>query len=483
MLSVLLAITMNSSEPPPTSVVPSERQIAWHQLEYYALVHSGLNEMYDKEWAYGDESLADYNPEKFDANHVCKVLKKAGMKGVVWVAKHHGGFCLWPSKYTDYSVKSTKWRGGKGDMIAEMSKACKKAGLKFGVYLSPWDRNHADYGRPAYVQYYRDQLRELMTNYGELFEVWFDGANGGDGFYGGARETRTIDRASYYGWNDTWEIVRQLQPGAVMFSDVGPDVRWVGNEAGIADDTHWHTMTPIGDSVASRPGPGDMKYEFSPSGSADGKLWLPAECDTPLRPGWFWHANQEGKARTAEQIRDVYFKSVGRGASLNFGLVIRPDGTFPDDDAEKLGLFGDYLANTFKVNLARTGKVTAASSVWPGSNMGHLLDGNADRAWCSAEGDRAPWIEIDLKKEVTFDVLCLQEKVGIGQRVMNWKAETWIDGQWRPFHTGTTIGYKRLVRLPNSAATKLRLTFTTGGIPVAISELGLYREAGPTNSK
>lgn len=477
MLATLIAMSIAVSEPPAHGVVPSPRQLAWHGLEYYALVHSGLNEMYGKEWAYGDESLADYNPAKFDANSFCLALKKAGMRGVVWVAKHHGGFCLWPSKYTDYSVKSTKWRGGKGDMIREVSQAANRHGLKFGVYLSPWDRNHAEYGRPAYLEYYRNQMRELLTNYGEIFEVWFDGANGGDGYYGGARESRKIDRTRYYDWENTWKIVRELQPNAVMFSDVGPEVRWVGNESGFADEVHWHTMTPIGESQPSRPAPGDMKYEFSPGGNRNGKLWLPAECDTPLRPGWFWHADQEGKARSPEQIRDVYLKSVGRGASLSFGLVLRPDGTFPEDDEAKLATFGDYLRKTFAENLAAKGKVAAASSVWQGSNMKHLLDGNLKKSWWSAAGDANPWIEFELPAGTEFDVLALQEEIRLGQRVEGWALDAWTGVEWREITKGVSIGYKRLVHLPDSKGQRFRLRFSNVPAPVGICELGLYKEA------
>lgn len=469
----------SANEPPPYGVLPSPRQLAWHKTEFYALIHSGLNEIYDKEWAYGDESFEPYNPKDFDADHIVDVMKSAGMKGIVLVAKHHGGFCLWPSKYTAYSVKSTKWRDGKGDLVGEMAKACKKAGLKFGVYLSPWDRNHAEYGRPAYVDYYRNQLKELLTQYGPLFMVWFDGANGGDGYYGGARETRTIDRSTYYGWDTTWQMVRDLQPNACMFSDVGPDVRWVGNESGFAGETCWATYTPVGGSRPSKPGPGDTKYELGIEGTQNGKLWIPAECDTPLRPGWFWHKSQDGKARTPAQLRDVYFQSVGRGASLNLGLVINTDGKMPEDDEKKLRAFGAYLNGTFANNLARGAKVTAASTVWPGSAIGSLVDVKADTAWCSADGDEHPWIEIDLGGDKAFDVVELREKIALGQRVAGWAVDAWQDGGWREIAQGTTIGNRRLVRIPQTTAGKVRLRITSTMAPVALVDFGLYREATP----
>jgi alpha-L-fucosidase len=218
----LLAAICFAAEPPtPYGPLPSERQLRWHETEFYAFIHFTTNTFTDKEWGYGDESESVFNPTAFDADQIVQTCRDAGMKGVVLTCKHHDGFCLWPSKYTEHSVKKSPWREGKGDVVREISDACRKYGLKFGVYLSPWDRNHKDYGKPEYLEYFRNQLRELLTNYGPIFEVWFDGANGGDGYYGGAREKRSIDNSTYYDWPNTWAIVRELQPGAAMFSDVG----------------------------------------------------------------------------------------------------------------------------------------------------------------------------------------------------------------------------------------------------------------------
>ncbi len=232
--------------PRPFGPVPSERQLRWHEMEFYGFLHFTVNTFTDKEWGYGDESEKVFNPSEFDADQIVATAKRAGMKGLILTAKHHDGFCLWPSQYTEHSVKNSPWKDGHGDVVKEISAACRRHGLKFGVYLSPWDRNYKDYGRPEYVTYYRNQLRELLTNYGDIFTVWFDGANGGDGFYGGARETRKIDNRTYYDWEHTWQIVRELMPGAVMFSDGGPDFRWVGNESGIAGDPCWETLNAAG---------------------------------------------------------------------------------------------------------------------------------------------------------------------------------------------------------------------------------------------
>jgi alpha-L-fucosidase len=221
---------LSESAPKPFGVLPSIRQLAWHEMEFYGFIHFTLNTWTDKEWGYGDESPSLFNPTQLDCRQWAETAKSAGMKGLILTTKHHDGFCLWPSKYTGHSVKNSPWKNGKGDVLREFVEACREFGIKPGFYLSPWDRNHKDYGRPEYITYYRNQLTEILSNYGELFEVWFDGANGGDGFYGGARETRTIDRAVYYGWEETFDIVRKLQPDASMFSDAGPDIRWVGNE-------------------------------------------------------------------------------------------------------------------------------------------------------------------------------------------------------------------------------------------------------------
>ena len=241
-LLLIVFLSCGSKEiptPEPLEPVPSPQQLAWQDLEYYAFVHFNMNTFTDLEWGKGDEDPALFNPSELDCRQWTRVCKDAGMKGIILTAKHHDGFCLWPSKFTEHSVKSSSWRDGKGDVVREISEACRRHGLKFGVYLSPWDRNHADYGEKAYVDYYRNQLRELLTNYGSVFEVWWDGANGGTGYYGGARENRRIDRSTYYGWEETTQIVRELQPDAVIFSDAGPDIRWVGNEKGYAGDPCW----------------------------------------------------------------------------------------------------------------------------------------------------------------------------------------------------------------------------------------------------
>ena len=328
-----------ASQPAPYGAIPSARQMRWHEMETYAFLHFTVNTFTDKEWGYGDEDPSTFDPTDFDAGSIVGVLAAAGMTGVILTAKHHDGFCLWPTKTTEHSVSASRWRGGKGDVVRDLSNAARAAGLRFGVYLSPWDRNNARYGSPEYVETYRAQLRELLTNYGPIFEVWHDGANGGDGYYGGARQKRMIDKRTYYGWPETWEMVRRLAPDAVIFSDVGPDIRWVGNEKGYANETCWETFTPVGENGGPA-SPGDVRTRDSMSGTRNGTQWMPPECDVSIRPGWFWHPAENDRVKTPAQLMDLYFKSVGRGGSLLLNVPPDRRGRLHENDAGSLAEFG-----------------------------------------------------------------------------------------------------------------------------------------------
>jgi len=300
---------LSDEQPSPHGAVPSSRQLNWHRLETYGFLHFSVNTFTDREWGYGDEKPSIFNPSEFSAEQIVAAAKSGGLKGLILTAKHHDGFCLWPSKFTEHSVKNCPYKNGKGDIVGEIASACAEQGLKFGVYLSPWDRNYAEYGREAYVDYYHKQLTELCTNYGELFEVWFDGANGGDGYYGGARETRKIDAVSYYQWDKVREIVRTHQPNAVMFADEHMDVRWVGNEHGVAGDPCWPTVD-------------DTPYTMPKGnkGVRGGSIWNPAETNTSIRPGWFWHRDEDDKVRSPANLLRLYMTSVARGTNLLLNL-------------------------------------------------------------------------------------------------------------------------------------------------------------------
>ncbi len=483
-IAVVSLLTLSSSfgasvEPPtPYGVLPSERQQKWHELEFYGFVHFTVNTFTDKEWGYGDESAEIFNPTDFDANQIASVAQEAGMKGLILTCKHHDGFCLWPSKYTEHSVVKSTWRNGKGDVVREVSDACGKHGLKFGVYVSPWDRNHAEYGRPAYIKYYRSQLRELLTNYGPIFEIWFDGANGGDGWYGGAKEKRTIDRSTYYGWDVTRQIVRELQPDAMMFSDVGPDIRWVGNESGYAGDPCWAAYTPRG--VDSQPPcPGQTVYQDGEHGKRNGTYWMPAEVDVSIRPGWFYHAKEDGKVRTPDNLIKLYFESVGRGASLLLNLPPDRRGRIHENDAASLLEFGRRLKATFSNDLARGAKTTASSTRGNDARYAadRVIDGDRNTYWCTDDDMLTPELMLDMGKPVTFSVVGLREYLPLGQRVDDWAMDKWDDGDWAEFAQGASIGNRRLWRGDTVTTDKVRLRIVKAAACPAISEVALYLEA------
>jgi alpha-L-fucosidase len=438
------------SAPNTYGPVPLPRQLRWHELEFYGFLHFTVNTFTGKEWGYGDEDPSIFDPSAFDADRIVESLAASGMKGVILTAKHHDGFCLWPTKTTDHSVRNSRWRNGKGDVVQDLSHAARRAGLKFGVYLSPWDRNNAQYGRPEYIDIYRRQLRELLTNYGPIFEVWHDGANGGDGYYGGARERRQIDRRTYYDWPKTWDLVRSLQPDACIFSDIGPDIRWVGNEKGIAGETCWATFDPVGEDggVAA---PGFVRTKDSGTGTRHGKRWLPAECDVSIRPGWFWHERENDKVKTPETLLDLYFKSVGRGAS--FLLNVPPDrrGLIHDNDAAALRAFGKALNATFSKAVAARAK----------------KDGEASRE-----------IVLELPSPTPFDIVRIREAIRYGQRVEAVAVDAWTDSSWREIGSATSIGSCRLIRLSAPVtASKVRLRVVQSPVEPLISEFALFRSA------
>ncbi|HLK67115.1 MAG TPA: alpha-L-fucosidase [Bryobacteraceae bacterium] len=470
--------------PTPYGAIPSERQLRWHELETTAFLHFTVNTFTDKEWGYGDEDANLFNPTAFDADAIVASLAAAGMRGVILTCKHHDGFCLWPTATTDHSVRSSSWRAGKGDVVRDLSDAARRHGLLFGVYLSPWDRNSAQYGTPQYLEIYRRQLTELLTNYGPIFEVWHDGANGGDGFYGGSREKRTIDKRTYYDWPRTWDLVRSLQPGAVIFSDVGPDVRWVGNERGIAGEPCWATYDPVGmDGGAASPG--DVREKESPAGHRHGSHWLPAECDVSIRPGWFWHERENARVKTPAQLIDLYYKSVGRGANLLLNVPPNRSGLLEKEDVAALKAFGDYRRSTFGKNLAAHAKVTASNTRRKARDYApaHLVDGYPDTCWAADDSMLTPEATLDLGRDTSFQVIRVAEAIRFGQRIDAFAVERWNSDSWETVASGTSIGPRRLIRLEKPvSANRLRLRVTQASASPAISELGLFAESDQSRS-
>lgn len=441
-------------------------------MEFYGFVHFTVNTFTDKEWGYGDESPSVFNPTALDTRQWVHVARDAGMKGLILTCKHHDGFCLWSSRYTEHSVKHAPWKNGRGDLVRELSDACREQGVKFGVYLSPWDRNHPEYGRPAYITYFRNQLRELLTQYGPVFGIWFDGANGGDGYYGGARETRQIDRTTYYDWDTTRQLVRDLQPEAVMFSDVGPDIRWVGNENGIAAETTWLTLSPTGWA----PGQVANAIHELAQGHEHGAYWMPPEADVSIRPGWFYHASEDPLVKSAAQLVELYYQSIGRSATFLLNLPPDRRGLIHKIDAEHMRLFRRILDETFKTNLARGAQAAASNTRSHASRFAaaNVCDGRSDTYWATDDNTTTGWVELDLGRPQPFDRVVMQEYIALGQRVQAWTIEAEVDGQWLQIGAGTTIGYKRILRCQPVAARRVRLSIVKAKACPTIATLALY---------
>jgi alpha-L-fucosidase len=472
--------------PKPYGALPNKAQLNWHEMEMYCIIHFGADTYTDKEWGYGDEDPAIVNPANFDALQIVGAAKAGGFKGIIVVAKHHDGLCLWPTKTTEHNISNSPWKNGQGDMVAEYRKACDKLNMQMGIYCSPWDRNSALYGSPAYVDLYRTQVKELYSNYGPLFISWHDGANGGDGYYGGKREMRKIDRSTYYRWDTTWALVRKLQPNAAIFGDVGPDVRWVGNEEGHAGETCWATYVPEAPDAGKKPGNGYSKYQLATTGTPNGATWMPAECDVPLRPGWFYHSTQDDKVKTPAQLMDLYFNSVGRGACLDLGLAPDRRGLLNEHDVASLKQFGDILRHTFALNLAKGAKFSASNI--RGNNAGKygpkfLTDDDRYSYWATDDTIMHPTLVAELGESQTFNIIRLRENIKLGQRITGFSVDAFVDGTWKEVAKATSIGANRLIRLPENVSTdKVRLRITGSGACVALSDFGLFEEAGVNTS-
>lgn len=472
---ILLLILASCSEvkpPEPVGPVPSQRQLAWHEMEYYMFVHFTVNTFTDKEWGYGDEKESVFNPTQLDCRQWAKVAIDAGMKGIIITAKHHDGFCLWPSAYTEHSVKNSPWKNGQGDVLKELRLACDEYGLKLGVYLSPWDRNSPVYGTPEYLIYYRNQLKELLLNYGDIFEVWFDGANGGDGYYGGARETRKIDNRTYYDWPKTHEMVRELQPHAVMFSDAGPDVRWVGNESGLGSATNWcllnrDEMYPGGDFAA-----------ILGEGHENGRYWVPAEVDVSIRPGWFWHQSQDMMVRSPENLLELYYSSVGRNSNLLLNVPPDKRGLLNEKDISSLVKFRKLREAEFSNDLAKGKRASASSVRGRDYSASMAVDGNPDTYWAAKDRRTAADLIIDLGEEAELNRILIQEYIQLGQRVRKFRVDAYSEGHWIKLIEGTTIGHKIIRKFPVIKASAIRVAITSSKACPVISNVELYRSPG-----
>lgn len=455
--------------PAPYGAIPSARQWRWHQREQYAFIHFAMNTFTDKEWGYGDEDPKMFSPSDFSADQIVAAAKAGNLKGIILTAKHHDGFCLWPTKLTEHCIRNSPYKNGQGDIVREMSDACKRAGLAFGIYLSPWDRNRADYGRPSYVDYFRKQVVELCTGYGELFEFWFDGANGGDGYYGGARETRQIDAPKYYNWPSIIALVHQYQPMACTFDPLGADIRWVGNEDGIAGDPCWPTM-PNHPYVQSE----------GNSGVRGAPLWWPAETNTSIRPGWFYHADEDSKVRSPENLVGYFDTSVARGTNMNLNLPPDRRGRIPDQDVKILKSFGDAIRASFATDLAQ-GSVASASHVrGKGYEAARVLDGQRDTYWSAPDGVTTPSLTLDLPPNRSFDLIRIREYLPLGVRVTRFAVDAEVNGTWQQLAEHECISAQRIIRLPQPiTARRVRLRIVDAPVCPAISEVSLFKSVAP----
>ena len=470
---LFLAMACQKAVTPPVAFgpVPTERQLAWHEMEQYAFVHFTTNTFTDKEWGFGDESESVFNPTAMDVTQWTKTIRAAGLKGLVLTCKHHDGFCLWPSQYTEHSVKNSPYKEGKGNVVQEVEDACRAQGLKFGVYLSPWDRNRADYGSPSYVEYYRNQLKELFTAHSPVFEMWFDGANGGDGFYGGTNEKRKIEGKTYYDWPTTLSLVRGMEPQVIFFSDAGPDIRWCGNESGYIGETNWNTITT--DTLYA--GKGGIQ-ELLNRGEENGTSWIPAEVDVSIRPGWFYHASEDSMVKTSEQLFDIYLSSVGRGATLILNIPPDRRGLIHEKDVASLLGWKQLIDQRFSHNMA-LGKPSKASSFRGNSPLygpEMVVDGNKGTYWATNDGEKAGHLEIDLGEPKLISYVLIQEYISLGQRVKNFSVEIERNGNWQEVAKGTTIGYKRILRIDPMEAQKLRLVISDAKACPTISNIEIY---------
>lgn len=430
--------------------VPTPQQLAWQRHEFIAFAHFGMNTFTDREWGDGKEDPRLFNPTDFDARQWAEVLKESGVNLLILTAKHHDGFCLWPSRFTGHSVKSSPWRGGKGDVVREVVEALREKQIRVGLYLSPWDRNQPVYGdSPKYNEYFRNQLRELLKDYGPIDEVWFDGACG-EGPNGKKQE---------YDWPAFHGLVRELQPQALI-AICGPDIRWVGNESGVAREDESSVIDQGG-----RP------------------AWHPAECDVSIRPGWFYHAVEDTKVKSLATLADIYFKSVGRNSVLLLNIPPDRRGRIAEADATRLRELGAYVRDLYANDLARGAVLTASSRRAPSGREELLRDGKLETAWTPAEGQTTGTVEFDLGQARTFNVARIQEDISLGERVQGYRVEVLESNRWRTVTAGRIVGHKQLRRFPSVTAQRVKLVIDKASAPPAIAEFGLhFNPLAPTGS-
>jgi alpha-L-fucosidase len=451
----------------PAMVKPTRQQLAWQQSEMTMFVHFGVNTFTNREWGEGTEDPRIFNPTDLNAEQWVQTAKEAGFRYVILTAKHHDGFCLWRSKYTDHSVKNSPWKNGKGDVVREFANACHAAKIKMGIYLSPWDRHEPSYGdSPAYNRYYVNQLTELLTEYGEVAEVWLDGANGE-----GPNGKRQV-----YDFEAFEAIIRKCQPNAVIFApiEMTPDIRWIGNEDGTAGDPCWSTFDPAHFIELSQKEGWSAKVQAAyQHGYPDGTHWMPGESDVSIRPGWFWHAAEDEKVKSLDHLTKIYFQSVGRNSLLLLNVPPNTRGLFADPDVQRLKEFRKELDRIFHNNLAKRAAI-AASATAKGTRIANVVDNNLKTYWSPEEGSETATVEMEWKSPVSFSIAETKEFIAEGQRIEAYRIEFWEGGEWKTIVKGTTIGHRKLDRFEKVTASRIRWSFEKYKAVPMIQTLGLY---------
>jgi alpha-L-fucosidase len=409
--------------------LPTRQQLAWHETEYYLFVHFGPNTFTDKEWGEGTEPETIFNPAQLDCRQWCRIAKDAGAKGIIITAKHHDGFCLWPSKFSRHTVKESRWKDGKGDVLKELSQACREAGLKFGIYLSPWDRNHPDYGTPKYNDVFVGMMKEILQNYGPIWELWWDGANG-EGLNG---------KKQVYDWRRFENTVRQYSPQTVVFSDIGPDIRWAGNENGVAGKTNWNFL----DTAGYKRGIGAPPADTLNQGNVNGKKWIPAECDVSIRPGWFWHASENDKIKTPQQLFDLYLKSVGRGANLLLNVPPDRRGLINEADSAALIEFKKLRDESFTENLLKQASTYYQFSRNDLSSKDLIIRSFDSTA--TGYGINLQNFIVELQQPTKINCIVLREAIHLGQTIRKFNIVMYNGTKVARKISGTTVGRKRIL--------------------------------------
>lgn len=464
-MSFCLSCSSNLTPPAPYGAVPTVAQLEWQKMEYYMFVHFGPNTFTDVEWGDGRESPTVFNPTNLDCRQWVQTAQQAGMKGIIITAKHHDGFCLWPSAYSTHTVRESLWKDGKGDVLRELAAACRQGGLKFGVYLSPWDRNHPTYGTPEYNQVFVGMLNEVLSGYGDIFEQWFDGANG-EGENG---------KKQVYDWPLFNQTVYNHQPQAVIFSDVGPDCRWIGNEAGSAGESNWSRLHIKGFGPGHAAPPSDTLN----AGNVFGKAWVPGEADVSIRPGWFYSAATDDKVKSVQELMDIYYTSVGRNSNLLLNVPPNRVGRIHPADSARLVEFRAARESLFANNLVKAATVTASAvrANAPQYAAANVQDDDFDTYWTVNNATTQASIEVQFAEGQTFNRLLLQEYIPLGQRVAKFNVEVWDNtaAAWKLLTEATTIGYKRILRFPAITAERIRINILHSLACPVLSTVSAYK--------